>query len=358
MYQLTNEKVINRFISIWGNKYDYSEVKYEKFNIEIKVYCNIHKEFFYTKPNQHLKYGCPICSGFKDTKQSFINKCNKKWDNKYNYTNTIYNKSHDIIEYECLEHGLIKQKAYNHLNHGCPKCSRIKINKDTFIKKSNIIHNNKYDYSLIKKVNGINDYVDIICIEHGVFNQNINTHLKGHKCIKCYHDSMKMTLNTFIEKSKLIHNNKYDYSKSIYIDYTSNIEIICPNHGSFLQMVKIHIKGSGCPRCNDSKGEKKISKYLISNNINFIRNKKYNYCKNHNLLPFDFYLIDKNILIEYDGELHYKCIEKFGGEEKIRLYKINDDIKTNYCLSNNIKLLRIPYWEYENIENILINKIK
>lgn len=76
-------------------------------------------------------------------------------------------------------------------------------------------------------------------------------------------------------------------------------------------------------------------------------------CRNIYPLKFDFYLSDYNLCIEYDGELHYKSIEYFGGEKTLKQTQINDKIKTNFCLNNDIKLIRIPYWELKSINNKL-----
>lgn len=70
-------------------------------------------------------------------------------------------------------------------------------------------------------------------------------------------------------------------------------------------------------------------------------------------MPFDFYLPDYNTCIEYDGELHYKAVDYFGGDDALSNTKCRDEIKTQYCKENNIKLIRIPYWEFDNIEEIL-----
>lgn len=70
-------------------------------------------------------------------------------------------------------------------------------------------------------------------------------------------------------------------------------------------------------------------------------------------MPFDFYLPDLNIAIEYDGIQHYKPVVTFGGEEAFAELKLNDNFKTEYCYKNNIKLIRIPYTEYNNISNFL-----
>ena len=75
-------------------------------------------------------------------------------------------------------------------------------------------------------------------------------------------------------------------------------------------------------------------------------------------MPFDFYLPDYNTCIEYDGELHYKAVDYFGGDDALGNTKCRDEIKTQYCKENNIKLIRIPYWEFDNIEEILNRELE
>ena len=102
-----------------------------------------------------------------------------------------------------------------------------------------------------------------------------------------------------------------------------------------------------------SKGEQKISDILNELDIVFIRQYGFTDCKKKKKLLFDFYLPDYNVCIEYNGEQHYKSIEYFGGEEKLKMQKENDKIKENYCINNNINLIIIPYTDFKNIKNIL-----
>ena len=104
----------------------------------------------------------------------------------------------------------------------------------------------------------------------------------------------------------------------------------------------------GCPFCKESKGEKIIKNFLIDNNISFEQQKKFDDCKYKLKLPFDFYLSELNICIEYDGLQHYKCIKIFGGEKNFNLIKKRDEIKNDYCEKNNINLIRIKYNENIN----------
>lgn len=109
--------------------------------------------------------------------------------------------------------------------------------------------------------------------------------------------------------------------------------------------------------CKSSKGELKILKFLKTHNIEYIAQKRFDDCKFKQPLPFDFYLPDYNMCIEYDGELHFKEVDYFGGKEQLNLQQKHDNIKNKYCQENNIKLLRIPYWDFNDIDEILDKEI-
>lgn len=103
------------------------------------------------------------------------------------------------------------------------------------------------------------------------------------------------------------------------------------------------LQGQGCPRCNTSKGEKTIANWLNKNNISYEQQKTFDSCRNKLPLPFDFYLTDYNIAIEYNGKQHYEPIDYFGGEEAFKKVVMRDKIKENYCSENNICLIKIAY---------------
>ena len=109
--------------------------------------------------------------------------------------------------------------------------------------------------------------------------------------------------------------------------------------------------GVGCPKCNFSHGERNIENFLLENKISFIPQKRFSDCKDKKPLPFDFYLPEKNIAIEYQGIQHYKPVKAFGGEEQLHLQRHHDWLKRKYCKSNNITLITISY--KENVKNVL-----
>lgn len=118
------------------------------------------------------------------------------------------------------------------------------------------------------------------------------------------------------------------------------------------------IKGSGCPLCATSRGNRRIANTLRGLGIDYEIEKTFDACKNKNALPFDAYVESHNLLIEYDGVQHFEAVDFFGGKEHFEYRQVNDEIKNKFCEENGIELLRIPYWEFNNIEDIIIEQIK
>ncbi|MFM2393874.1 MAG: Pacmanvirus [Bacteroidota bacterium] len=276
----------------------------------------------------------------------FIENANKLHCYKYDYSLTEYFNIRTKVKIICPIHGDFLQYPQHHLNgKNCKKCSidNNKLTKDVFISKSNEIHNNKYDYSLVNYINN-KTKVKIICLEHGIFEQTPNHHISAsHICPKCSLKNKFTNKKDFINKALSIHKNKYDYSIIKFTNLLSNIDIICPIHGIFSQKPKDHLKGSGCILCNNSKGENFIHSLLKEKNIIFIQQHKFNDCKLERCLLFDFYLPDYNICIEYQGKQHFEPIKYFGGIEKFEKGCLRDKIKKEYCLNNNITLFIIKY---------------
>jgi very-short-patch-repair endonuclease len=102
-----------------------------------------------------------------------------------------------------------------------------------------------------------------------------------------------------------------------------------------------------------SYGERKILKYLESNNIEYKHQFKFDECKNVNKLIFDFYVPSLNTIIEFDGRQHFEPIEFFGGLEDFEKLKVRDSIKNDFCEKNKINLLRISYEDINIIDKIL-----
>lgn len=178
---------------------------------------------------------------------------------------------------------------------------------------------------------------------------------QNQRCEKCSREiaseKRKHDYN-FIKESIEFYN--YKLLSNEYNGSLEELDLMCPNGHKFkMSFEKFYNAGHRCTKCSESKGEREITRILNQYDIKSVSQYKFNDCKFKKCLPFDFYLPDYNILIEYDGEQHYKIFDYFGGLDKFIDTKIRDTIKNEYCKKNNIKLIRIPYWDYNKIEDIL-----
>lgn len=191
---------IRKAIEVHGQVYDYSSTVYINSRTPVTITCSNHGDFKQTPQNHtNSKSGCPKCSNKeggdkrRSDAQTFISKSIKVHNSKYDYSSVDYINVKTRVIITCKDHGDFTQTPRQHLQgHGCKQCAdlanSISRNKGVnfFIARSNIIHNDKYDYDLVTTVaNNPYCYVDIICPIHGTFTQSCNTHLNGHGCPKC-----------------------------------------------------------------------------------------------------------------------------------------------------------------------------
>lgn len=222
-----------------------------------------------------------------------------------------------------------------------------------FIQKAKIIHGEKYNYD---KVIYINNKIKVIitCLKHGDFevtpSHHTNIKIGCHRCSNLH----RRTNEEFIKEIIKEHGTFYNYSLVDFKNIRNKIKIICPKHGKFEQRAGHHLAGHGCPRCNDSKGEKTINKWLLDNNIDFKREFGFQDCKSkkNRKLRFDFWLPDYNLCIEFDGPQHNKISRHFG-LKSFEVIQENDKIKNEYCSDKDINLLRIKYEQHKQEEKIL-----
>ena len=202
------------------------------------------------------------------TKEEFIEKAKKVHGNKYDYSKVEYIDSKHKVAIICPEHGEFFQKANTHLQgSGCRKCSTEKVAKLQRLSTDDFIKKAKEvhgDKYDYSKTNYINNRtkVCIICPEHGEFWQMPNAHIKLHEGCIKCTHSESPTTDEWIKKAKEVHGDKYDYSKVEYKGAFNNVCIICPEHGEFWQRPNSHIHGCGCKKCSDNY---KKHKYSLSN---------------------------------------------------------------------------------------------
>lgn len=291
---------------------------------------------------------------------SFIEKAKEIHGDKYDYSKVEYVNNHTNVVIGCPIHGYVEIAPQNHLRGcGCGKCSVLlkkqnrPLTNEEFIEKAKQVHGDKYDYS---KVEYVDSHTDILigCPIHGYFAQKAGEHIRGHGCKKC--GRKQDDNNSFIEKAKNVHGDKYDYSKVEYVNTITKVCIICPKHGEFWQKPNDHLNGHGCPECNESKLEKEIEEYLISENINFEKQKKFEWLGRQSL---DFYLPKYNVAIECQGSQHFTDKTHFSHDTFKERVK-RDKTKKELCDKNGINLIyfsnlkiKYPYFVYEDKNNML-----
>lgn len=186
----------------------------------------------------------------------------------------------------------------------------------------------------------------------------INNRAKGNGCPKCG-NRYRRTNDEFITEIYELTNGEYEVT-GVFTGTHNKVEIKHLNcENIFETMPHSFLTGHRCPYCNESNGEKTIRKWLEKNNITFIQQYQFNDLLgiNGGLLRFDFAILGGEhsiTLIEYDGEFHFKKQYDNDGYESIQ---IHDQLKNEYCIKNNIKLVRIPYWDFNIIEEILYKEL-
>lgn len=199
------------------------------------------------------------------TREEFVERAIKKHGLKYGYDDVVYINTITPVSIRCFKHGLYQQKPSNHLQgSGCLRCCGKYKTTETIVEDFIEARGYLYDYSLVSFVKG--EKLSIICRKHGVFKQKYWNHLKGQDCPKCCdevrNNKARFNLDDLVIIFNKIHDYKYDYSESIYVNVDTPIKIKCSEHGFFMQTPWHHKKqGSGCPKCT------KVSVYSRSRYI-------------------------------------------------------------------------------------------
>ena len=350
------------------NKFDYSMVNVTKWKEPVSLKCNDCGNSYMQLPIYHLGdkcKGCKYCSPKKEyvvesrrlTTEQFVEKAIAVHGDKYDYSKTVYVLSDQKVIIHCKTCSEDFQQTPNgHLDgRGCTACG---INKRSvaqrkkqiiFLADIERVHPGKFDTS---QVNYINDKtkVDLKCLQCGnEFSALPNNLLSGNGCTPCSivrrGESRTKTTEQFVKKANEIHNERYDYSETVYVKAKVKCTIICNMcRRKFEQNPDAHLQGRGCPFCRESSGERTIERVLKGMGIEYERQKKFEDCKNVMPLPFDFFVAGKGC-IEFNGEQHYRVVPYWGGEAKFEMIQLRDAIKHNYCVLKNIPFLVIPYTE-------------
>lgn len=266
----------------------------------------------------------------------------------------------------------------------CPICA--KENAKVKIRKTNEEFLNElhehcgYDYEPLEEYCGIKNKMKVRHIPCGNISEITpdsllnNTHKYCMYCIKYENLGRRPTETRNFATNYPNFLKNWDYYKNLKspFDYTPNsgkvVWWICDNGHSFEKSIRVVTNGRlVCPYCPslNSLGETKIKEILNENKIEFNPENIFDDCfrSKYSKLRFDFYLHKYNMAIEYDGIQHFEPVDFYhkGIEFAKRQFedlKIRDKMKNDYCFDNNINLVRIPYWDFDRIEDIVLSKLK
>ena len=371
-HKVSQEDLLILFNHIHKGKYDYSKVEYTGMNNKICIICPEHGEFWMTANSHKKGQGCPKCGIISRVKKrtltqdEFIRRANEIHGGKYDYSKVVYTKSRDDVTIICPQHGEFTQKANSHLmGDGCPRChydqlaaAKI-VSPEEWIARFKSVHGDRYDYSKANFTTS-HEKIRIICPEHGEFYQCPSSHYGGEKCPLCANsenaEKRKLGVEEFIRRAREVHGDKYDYSKSEYVDCNSPLTIICKKHGEFEQTPHQHLYGSGCPMCayesTTSGGEYELFSFIRENyDGNILKNSRKLF---EGKAEIDILLPQLGIGIEYDG-LYWH------GDKSRSDARLYHSTKTEMCAEKNITLIHVfeDEWLYkrEIVKSVLLSKM-
>lgn len=253
------------------------------------------------------------------------------------------------------------------LRRRCPKCS-VKKKKQCvpFSQKEfkDIIYQEvKNEYTVLSEYKG-QDIKFLIRHNHcgTEYMTSYKNFRRGRRCSKCKNDKRRKPQCIFEEEVETLGNGEY----KLISEYHNNKEKTWFRHlkcgHEFSSSPSNFIGGNRCPKCKSSKGEKRVMDFLDGNGFEYKTQAVYRDLIDVHPLRFDFAVMPRNsnkeILIEYDGEQHFHPVDVWGGEESLKKNKKRDKMKNDYARKKGHKLIRIPYWEFNNIENILKEELK
>lgn len=291
------------------------------------------------------------------THESFISEVNELTGEEYEVIG-IYKNSKTKIKIKHKNCGTFWSVKPNSFLSGsrCPNCFRPNYNMDTPLYKKRVFDLVGCEYDVIGEYIKSTKKIEMLHNTCGLsYDVTPSNFLFGQRCPKC-NGSIKKTQTEFETEIFDLVGSEYSVLGE-YINTKTHIKVRHNICGFEYDVTPSNIlKGRRCPQCNESKGEAALRYYCENEKIPFAQEYSFDELMGNKgvCLRFDMAILKLNGnvkgLIEYDGVFHY---EVQYSEENFNNLKIHDERKNQYCKNNDIPLLRIPYWEFDNIESVL-----
>ena len=252
-----------------------------------------------------------------------------------------------------------------HHGHGCPRCGR-RLGASKRVKPHEQFVRELHDISptilVVGSYVGNNKKIKCKCLVCGhEWNPQPSNLLQGSGCPECAKIAKNMAMTKshqqFIDDLYAVNPNIQPLEP--YVNSKTKIQFQCLIDGTIWPSApNTVLRGHGCPTCSESRGEATIRDYLLNHGIEHHTQHRFKDCKDLRPLPFDFFIPQYNLVIEYDGKQHFEPIQ-FGGvsmeqaEQSFKECQEHDAIKTEYCKQHSINILRIPYTEFDHIQEKL-----
>lgn len=264
---------------------------------------------------------------------------------------------------ELYNKGMMKKDIAKELNISLPTIS--KYTKNIKVEYDNMVGKQFGELTVIKRADK-NPSLKSRCIRYicecscgKIIEVNGNSLRTGHT-ISC--GCSRKGINV-----KDLSNQKFGKLTALYIeDFTKDRHAIwkckcdCGNEYSVNSKYLINGEVNSCGCLKRSMGEVQIDRLLKELNIEYKAEYIIEECKYKKPLRFDFAIFEKNqllCLIEYQGEIHYKSTSGWNSKENFDTRQERDNIKRKFCKDNNIKLIEIPYTEYNNLSSAFLRSL-
>lgn len=246
MKKLSMDEFLERSRMVHGDEYDYSETELHGVKEKSVIICRKHGRFEQS-PALHMQgSGCPECAKEK-RKETML---------------AVHGVAYASQSAEMQRKSRVtRERKFGGMKP--PGSGRKAMGTEEFIRRAREVHGDRYDYSKTEYVNNATK-VKIICPVHGVFEQLPSKHLAGQGCPDRSHRMAKSApakLAEFVAKARAVHGDRYDYSGTVWTGTKGKLEIVCPEHGPFLQSPEKHLEGCGCPH-PDCVGRKRRERSL------------------------------------------------------------------------------------------------
>lgn len=368
--RMSHEQYISRMSEV--NKDIEIVGQYKNMTTKLLVKCNICGYKWMANPQPLLNgCGCPECAKIR-----VASKRRKSTDQFLDEIKALdiditvledYTNSNTPILCKCDKCGHKWMPTPSNLlsGHGCPACAGQVLTNEVFLDRMHDAHPN---IKVLDEYINSNTRIRVECLDSncGYTWESLPYDLvHGKGCPECFRRMFAKLRSKSHEEfvKEVTQSNSGVQVTGRYVNLKTKVETICVKCGRvWMANPSTLLKGHACPYCVESSGEVAVANALDSLNIKYERQKVFKDCCYKKPLRFDFYLPDFQTCIEYDGRQHFEPVT-FGScdeEQALKEYyatQSRDKVKDLYCKNNNMALLRIPYWEYNQIDDLIRQKI-